>query len=402
MSRGLRGALIVAYYFPPENTSGAARPARFFRYLPEFGFDPVVVCGSEQPATPVARVHQAKSSSRLGESAARLAAQVVAKVARRHRDRLFWLPAAVNQAACVVESDRPHVIFSTHPPLSTHLAAMRIKRRFGLKWVADFRDPIAQDPRRTTRYESFMERLVFRHADAVVANTESSAAMWRERYPAWKNKVTTIWNGFDPEEPVGACPAPPRNFRLLVHAGDLYGPRHPGVLLASLDRLLLRGALTEGQLRLRLIGPIAANSPMVGMEVAGKLAGKGIVQSTGGLIPRAEALRELATADYLLLLDITAYTNNVQVPAKLFDYVRIGRPILAFTTAGSPAEQILSRSGVRHVCVYPTDTGSEVDHKVLSFLGLPVDPLPFSDWFSEQFNGREQTGALARVFESVL
>ena len=39
----LRGALIVAYYFPPENTSGAARPARFFRYLPEFGFDPVVV-----------------------------------------------------------------------------------------------------------------------------------------------------------------------------------------------------------------------------------------------------------------------------------------------------------------------------------------------------------------------
>ena len=93
------------------------------------------------------------------------------------------------------------------------------------------------------------------------------------------------------------------------------------------------------------------------------------------LVPRAEAIRETAQADYLLLLDLTGLKQNIQVPAKIFDYLRIGRPILAFTTKASPSEWILELSGV------PTCSTLLIRQKrwmkrFRRFLDLPPDPTP--------------------------
>jgi len=139
--------------------------------------------------------------------------------------------------------ERPVVaVVSTSPPVATHLVARRLKRRFGVPWVADFRDPLRGNPFRTRRwffpYDALLERMLFRNADALIANTDTLAEMWNRRYPEFSGKMSVIWNGFDPEDRIAPAVKASRGRRVLAHVGTLYGGRHPGRVLSSLVRLI--------------------------------------------------------------------------------------------------------------------------------------------------------------------
>ena len=107
----------------------------------------------------------------------------------------------------------------------------------------------------------------------------------------------------------------------------------------------------------------------------------------------------MQTADYLLLLDINDRALGLQVPAKLFEYIQIGRPILAFTGRHSPVERILEQSGIPHACIHPDDPTQAVDERVLKVLCMSKRPVQPSQWFKEMFDGCEaETRVLYRDF----
>ncbi len=101
----------------------------------------------------------------------------------------------------------------------------------------------------------------------------------------------------------------------------------------------------------------------------------------------------------MLLIDFTTGAPGLQVPYKLYSYLRIGRPVLAITTPNSPVERMLSRSGVPHACIYPGSPSEEIDRRVLDFLRLPADPVRASDWFWENFDCTAQTRTLASIID---
>jgi glycosyltransferase involved in cell wall biosynthesis len=398
--------LMLAYYFPPMNVSGADRPFRFAKYLNEFGYDATVITGSDPGATPpwpasiyTGEKHRYPSIDR--------AAGWTAKVIQRilpYNDQIPWIPEAVAAATQVLKERNIQVLLSTSPPLATHLAAAWLKRRLGVSWIADLRDPIVGNPFRPGRfaeaYDRSIEAMILRNADAVIGNTSVSVEELQARYPKFRHKVHLIWNGYDPEEQFGPLPLKSKSSKVLVHAGSLYGGRHPGVLLKSVERLLNRGVLTENHIRIHLIGEIDYQQPWVAECDLVNLKQKAWFECIDKVLPRSEAQHALATADYLLLLDTTGRAAALQVPAKLFEYVRIGRPVLAFTTRNSPTEYILKRSGVRYACIYQNEPEVEVDSKVLAFLNLPSIPVEQSAWFHSQFDGRTQTGTLADVLRT--
>jgi hypothetical protein len=131
------------------------------------------------------------------------------------------------------------------------------------------------------------------------------------------------------------------------------------------------------------------------------LASRGCLQYNATSIPRADALAAAAEADFLLLLDLNQAGASLQLPAKIFDYIPLGRPILAFTSKGSPAERILSNSGVLYCCIYPDTAQDQVDKQILSFLNLPTTPVVPSDWFLDQFDARAQTKELASMLQDL-
>src|SRR5207244_4364454 len=107
-------------------------------------------------------------------------------------------------------------------------------------------------------------------------------------------------------------------------------------------------------------------------------------------------------SDYLLLLDGNQQNVGYTVPAKIFEYIRVGRPILAVTSPESPVDRILDRSGVPFVCIYPHDSTSDVDLKLSGFFRLSNQPRPASAWFREQFDGERQAAQLGNILEKIL
>ncbi len=396
--------VILAFYFPPDNLAGGARPHRFYKYLPRFGYPTRVITVAPQDDATVRRgevqyVPHPRDRGPLPRFTERLLRRFVAP----NDDGITWFPYAAAAARRWIEHDGASVVLSTSPAVSTHLAAMRLQRRYGIKWVADFRDPVVGSPFRagSERFDAFLEPCIFRRADALIANTDALERAWLDRYAQHGRKISMLWNGFDPDEAIAAAPLPDRDHRVLTHTGDIYDQRHPGQLVASLTRLIGGGTLDPAKLKVHLVGRFVPEWPAEHAAAMQALVESGQIECSGESVPRAQALQALATSDYLLLLDVCGPQAGLQVPSKTFEYLQIGRPVLAFTTRDSPLQRILERSGVPGVCIYQSDTDETVDGKMMKFLQLATGPVRASDWFYEQFDGLNQARQLAAKLDQL-
>ena len=430
---GDRRVLMLAYYYPPQNAIGAARPHRFARYLRRLGTPVSVICSpvpkpgsrygeqradltppapdkarhndpaleSEPPAIRVPSASLIRNPHRL--DAASRVLQVIQRVLLPYDDRLTWLPYAC--AAASRELTAGTVLLSTHPPVVTHLAALALKQQSGRPWIADFRDPLWGNPsRRSFRaglIDRVIERLVIRHADAVIANTDASAAVLARRYPALAGKISTIWNGFDPEDRMEPLPHADRAQRIISHVGSLYGSRTPLPFVACLNRLIASGAILPGAIQFRQFGYSDPECLDLADPIYQSLQAQGCLQAVTHIIPQRAARHEMLTTDWLLLLDMNEINPGLQVPAKTFEYIRACRPILALTTPGSSTERVLALSGIPHTCIDFDADPDRFDAAVLAFLRRPFADVTPSPQFWSEFDACRQTATLNALIDRV-
>jgi Glycosyl transferase 4-like domain len=395
--------LLLTFAFPPDNTASAARPGQLYDYLPDHGFQPVVIAstnfGTVEGSTSVQRVPLGRSPTRVAILSA--LGHFFMRYCAPYEDRLGWVPHAASAAARLLRAHPVDAVLSTSPSLAAHMTGLWIKKRFGLPWIADFQDPVRDNPFRTRKwiypYDAILEHTLFRHADHLVANTDTVAEAWSKRYPHWANKISVVWNSFDAREAM-VSKETTRPYRVLAHVGALYGARHPAQLLRSLDRL----AIDSSSARVKLVGPIAPQVLAQQGPLFERMRAKGILEFADRLVPQDEAKRETAEADYLILLDINERNASFQVPSKLLSYIRVGKPILAYTPHGSPVEHILAGSGVTHVTIDPSASESKSDRGVAKFLSLPREVRRPSSWFDETFDARTQARIVADLLDDLL
>ena len=407
MRPATRGLVITGYY-PPDDAVGGLRASRFCRYLPRHGFQPVVIArrqaGVAYPANQVVRCPLEDPPTRRLVLAER-AAEAFQRHLLPYNEELPWVPHAISAANDILKRTPVAAVLSTSPPVATHLAALYLKLRYGIKWIADFRDPVSGNAFRirkyTSGYNALLQHAILAHADAVITVTDTIHEEWLERYQPWARKIHLIWNGFDPEEAAPQSAIPDRPYRVLAHVGSIYGGRHPHLLLAAMERLISLGRLNPAQVRVRLIGVVEEATLRPHSPPARTLIEHGCLECGMGDVPRDAALRAIAEADFLLLLDGNALSIGYTLPAKVFEYIRTGRPILAITGRSSPVDRILSRSGIPFLCLYYDDPAEQVDTKVLQFFGLKSEPVEPSAWFLSQFDGRRQVQTLAEILTRV-
>ncbi len=404
------GLLILAYEFPPENVVGALRPFRFAKYLPTYGVATHVITASIQPSNnDLINIHYVEDRTRDHSvewmKVVRRAQAILLQLLGLGPGNmsLSWIPSAKAAAERLISEAPISCVLSTFPPLATHLTASWLKKRNkDLKWIADFRDPLTDNPG-SSQWENFwnrtIERRIFRQADYLIANTDAAAERWRTMYPQWKHKITEIWNGFDPEEKIVPPSIPRREYKVLAHVGEIYAGRHPHILLDSLARLVRSGRIDPSSFQLHFIGDIDFSS-FPERELLQSLVRAGCVKLAPAKSSPEDAARAMAESDYLLLIDWTDVRSGLQVPAKLYVYIRVGRPILAITKKESPVDRILTRSGAAHCCLYPDDSEAQRDAKVLDFLTLPSERRTPSDWFLQEFDGERQVSSLAAILNT--
>jgi glycosyltransferase involved in cell wall biosynthesis len=400
----MRNILLLSYAFPPYNAPGAIRPAQLFRYLPELGFRPIVIASQvEGISNSEPHVHRVPAENvPVGVSVTSNIVRRVMRVAAPYNDHWPWVPYAASAASDLITSQGIEAVYSTSPFLASHFAALWLKLKFGLPWIADFQDPVRDNPFRARNwvypYDLIIEWAIFRGADWILANTDTIAARWRQRYPQWADKISVSWNSFDPAEHFEVASRVQRPYRVLAHVGSLYGRRHPRKLLASIERL----GITPSALRVKLIGPTDLEVVSAHESQFERLHRSGLLEFDNRLVPRVEALRATVDADYLLLLDVNENNTSFQVPSKLLDYIRSGRPILAYTCHNSPVERILTRSGIPHVTVDPATPDDHSDRRLLEFLQLEPGDYKASPWFTTNFSATALTSSTAKILSDLL
>lgn len=346
MSAGKRRLLMVAYHFPPlRGSSGIQRTLRFVQHLPRCGWEPLVLTANprayedtsddqmrEIPDGTVVRrafaLNTARHLSLFGRYPGALALP----------DRwATWRFDAVSAGMAMIKRYKPDAIWSTYPIATAHVIGSTLARRSGLPWIADFRDPMAQDgypadPRAWKAYRR-IEVDALRHAAASVFTTPGCAQLYRDRYPDIDaRKSVVIENGYDEEtfaraEADRVTPAAATDARfVLLHSGVVYpDERDPRPLFAALGQLKRSGVLSAATFCLRLRA--SAYDPMLAALAAEHDIAD--LVSLEPAIPYHAALQEMLGVDGLLILQ--ASNCNQQIPAKLYEYVRAKRPVLALT-----------------------------------------------------------------------
>jgi glycosyltransferase involved in cell wall biosynthesis len=239
----------------------------------------------------------------------------------------------------------------------------------------------------------WLEHAFLKNASAVIANTDAAMLSLAARFPTFRRKLQFICNGFDPENPVPPLPIPSRDRKILSHVGELYFGRNPRLILESIARLIEEGRLDGRKIGVKLVGKIADRSLLCQQAFLAAKA-QGWLELKPEQVSQVDARHTAQTSDGLFLIQPQ---SDTQVPGKLFEYLQIGRPVLALIKRGSASERILEKSGVRFECVYPNSSPEETDRAVYRFFNLPSAPVAPSPLFEEHFNAENQVRILDQL-----
>ena len=180
----------------------------------------------------------------------------------------------------------------------------------------------------------------------VLFTTPSTRAMYANRYPELPgDRWSLIPNGYDEKDFQELSPGPDLTPHttggplVLLHSGTLYPvERNPLPFFNALRNLRDRASIGPDRVRIRLR---ATGHDDYYTQVIGDAGLQDIVEILDPLPYRA-ALREMLEADGLLLFQ--AEGCNHQIPAKLYEYLRAQRPVIALTHPSGDTAAVLRES----------------------------------------------------------
>ena len=372
----LKRLLIITYYWPPTGGSGVQRWVKFSKYLPEFGWQPVVYTpeNPEQLArdesllkdipacAEVIKTHISEPYEIYRRLTGGKAGQEVNPVNAQRKSwkqrlslwirgncfipdpRVGWVRPSVRFLKKYLREHPVDAVVTTGPPQSVHLIGLRLKKELGLRWIADFRDPwtemfyykhlglSAAADRRHRR----LEQAVLDGADKIISVSPPVAADFQAKT---KTPVVLITNGFDESDFRSSevnTPQRPRAEIRLVHTGLFAADGNPLNLWDALAERCAADADFRARLQIRLAGKVDA---AITDAIRARGLGDNLVEL--GYLPHDETVREQRAAD-ILLLPLRREPEYAKVlPGKIFEYLAARRPVLGIGQEDGAAASVL-------------------------------------------------------------
>jgi glycosyltransferase involved in cell wall biosynthesis len=429
--------LMLCYHYPPAVSGGVARSARFARHLPAHGWTPVVITTNrwgEGGGSGEEIVRSGEFLRRSTAASARGAGAVAPDLpagtdapgrARRALVRcaekwllvpdkhIRWAAMAFSPALAALRRGRADVIYSTSPPASAHLLALKLKWLTGRPWIMDLRDPWTLEPLgwylrsggARLSLEKGIERLCFKHADAIVTSTPEAAERYGEIYPDSARKLHAIPNGYDAEEIetarasislCGALKGVGERIFVMSHVGTFFRhtdmPVCPNGLLEAISSLARNGVVSPDTFRLVFAGSM---NPDTRRRIAAYDLG-GLLSMIGP-VGHLDALRIVLRSDLLFLYDPNREARYY-VHGKLYEYLASGRPILGVMPDGA-ARRLLESSG-RAVAITADDERGIRPALVEALSGRGAAPLR-AGFDIARYESARVTAMLGGVLETV-
>jgi len=401
-----KSALYIAFHYPPVlGSSGVLRSLAFTRHLADNGWHTVVISASlqgydawsnEQMAMLPHNVEVVRGFCRNSAKSFSIKGKYLSLMALPDNWQ-SWIVGGVISGLNAIRKQRPSVIVSTYPIASAHIIALILHKLTGIPWVADFRDPMAQDDYpadlRKRRIFQWIEKKAVKHAAAFVVTTKGTQALYRQRYAqADPQLFQLIPNGYDAVAFAGLASNTKQHGKtVILHSGIIYpSERDPTSLFKALAALKQRGEISAQwlEIRLRATGHDQRYAQMLEQYQIADLV------QLAPIIPYQQALQEMYNVDGLLLMQ--AANCNFQIPAKVYEYIKVNKPILGLMPLEGDTGQLVDSLVQAHLC--PLDDQLAIEQTLLQFLSMLAQKKPIEQDEVEQYSRQYQ----AQVFEQVL
>jgi len=410
--------LIISAIFFPQPSVGAVRMTQWCRFLPEFGWQPVVLTRYygylATPELLKEKVHPEVRVEYFNPPAAG-SSQVAPKPGWKQQAKLklaeswlgqmpvpdmsvgFWRGVRV-KALQAIQQYEPAAILTTSPPHAVHDLGGWLHDQTGIPWVADFRDPflIYERPGRTSarrlrwRARQHFERQIYDKAALITHATPLHARWARMVYPSARERIVTIYNGFPPEmaDPDLTSSLTP-NDRRSVRVIGFMSPREVNTLASAVRRLLDAGV----NLELRLVGRLPE-----GIEHAKQVLGSRLIMP--GVVPHDEAVRQIVGADVLVCMADQERSRLIGLSTKMFEYIATGKPVIVLNPKIPDKQFGRGLQGVRMLEMPGED--EMADALVWALDPNSTPPAAQTVDFREQYNRRTQAAQLARYLSDLV
>lgn len=421
--------LIVSYYWPPAGGPGVQRWLKFVKYLPEFGWEPIIYT-PENPSYPLldeSLVKDVPDNLQIIKTKIWEPYQLAEKLNKSNKKfkagqfdvgenqswksrlsiwirgnffipdaRVFWVKSSIKFLKKYLIDNEIDALVTTGPPHSMHLIGLGLKKDFpNLKWIADFRDPWTgisyYKHLRLTRWADKkhhrLEKKVFQNADITLATSFTDAENFRKKGA----NAFCVTNGFD-KEIENKNKVKTSRFT-LSYIGVLEQLRNPENLWLALNMLVTENLSFANNFELKFVGRIDD-------KILEKLKFSPLLRNINnlGYLSHSEAVEEMRDSDVLLITNFPNDESKGIIPGKLFEYLATGKQILSFGPVGSDVAKILKETDAGQHFDY--QQGEEIKNFILElFEKWKLGNLNNSAKNLEQFSRRNLTQKLVEILE---
>jgi len=422
----MKNVLLIFYHFPPTGGSGVQRGLKFAKYLPEFGFRPVILCAdyrflkqprdftllSELPRnTKIYRTftldinwfYKLLWGLKLNKVVTFLQRNVLIP-----DGEILWLPFALPKLKKIMAANKINQVFVSVPPFSLIFLARYLKKHYQVKVCMDFRDPWSfgigrkylHPPKWITTLENKWEKEIITQSDSIISVCSSMVEDFKRLYPfVAKNKFVYITNGYDEKDfPVSFPPIKNAKFT-IIYTGSFYDNRQPDILWKALKELIAQGKIKPDKITVEIYGK-NTRSFVLGNYVNDAAINK--IVHFFSYVDHSNSIKLLGKADTLLLFSNSGEAQRAIVTAKVFEYMRSGKPILAIIDPSGAAAEILKPGKTGFIA--DSSSLNSVKETILNIYHLwEEDKLQTEpNWnYIQQFERKTLTAKLAEVFSSL-
>lgn len=426
----MKKVLIIAYYWPPAGGAGVQRVLKYAKYLPQFGWEPIIltVNSPDSPIEDLSLLNDVSPNTKIYKTNALEPFNLYKKLTGKKADekissdilvdkskssftekfsrwvrlnifipdaKIGWIPYAVKNGLKIINKEKIDLIFSSSPPHTVQIIAKKLAEKSKLKWVVDFRDPWLEliHYQANTRlkfvmnYEAKLEREVLTKADSIITVSNVIKEMFFNKVS--RSDVHVIPNGFD-ETDIKVAQKDSKDQFIVTYTGIISDTKIPTPLFSAVKKMK-----SEGIHNIKLV---FAGSICEKCFEAVKTFNLEEVFEYKGYLPHSESVKLLSKTTILLLLIDNIPNNKGILTGKLFEYLGSKKPIFAIGPTDGDANKIIIN----------TNSGEMINHLEDEKAYILLKKM-YNGWINsnfdykfdvEQYSRKKQTEELSKIFNS--
>jgi len=317
--------------------------------------------------------------------------------------KILWKKKALALGSEIIEKNNIDIIYSTAPPYTDFLIAVKLKQKYGIPVVLDYRDSWIDCPNNfypTPIHKNMhrkMEDYVLRIADGAITINSRIKELIIEKYPFVDDEnIKVIPQGFDSEDFTAADGFKPENekFRITYSGSFLnyYTPKH---FLDALKQIFNNRPDVRDKIEAMFIGTFPDEYKKYAED-------NGISSSLNftGYVEHSTVTRFLCNSHVLWMMINKTERSDLHSTGKLYEYFGAHRPIIACVPDGVARNSLQGYGAV--ILTQPDDVHAIAD-AILKYYDMYLNkslPVPDENFISN-YDRKTLTGRLSQLFDEV-